>query len=42
MGRYSAEPDNATKAAKAKGSNLRCHFKVTNLRKICETAAEND
>merc|ERR1712060_411546 len=29
MGRYSAEPDNATKAAKAKGSNLRCHFKNT-------------
>merc|ERR1712021_216149 len=23
------EPDNATKAAKAKGSNLRCHFKNT-------------
>ena len=29
MGKYSAEPDNATKAAKAKGSNLRCHFKNT-------------
>lgn len=28
MGRYAAEPDNATKAAKAKGSNLRVHFKV--------------
>ena len=30
MGRYAAEPDNATKAAKAKGSNLRVHFKVRN------------
>ena len=30
MGRYAAEPDNATKAAKAKGSNLRVHFKVKN------------
>jgi ribosomal protein L22 len=29
MGRYAAEPDNATKAAKARGSNLRCHFKNT-------------
>merc|ERR1711884_774583 len=29
MGRYAAEPDNATKAAKAKGSNLRVHFKNT-------------
>merc|ERR1712088_611403 len=28
-GRYAAEPDNATKAAKAKGSNLRVHFKNT-------------
>ena len=28
MGRYASEPDNATKAAKAKGSNLRVHFKV--------------
>ena len=28
MGRYAAEPDNATKAAKARGSNLRVHFKV--------------
>ena len=28
MGRYAAEPDNATKAAKACGSNLRVHFKV--------------
>merc|ERR1712024_300414 len=33
MGRYAAEPDNATKAAKARGSNLRVHFKNT-----CETA----
>merc|ERR1739840_81241 len=29
MGRYAAEPDNATWAAKAKGSNLRVHFKNT-------------
>merc|ERR1711926_70974 len=29
MVRYAAEPDNATKAAKAKGSNLRVHFKNT-------------
>merc|ERR1712179_593109 len=29
MGRYAIEPDNATKAAKAKGSNLRVHFKNT-------------
>merc|ERR1739838_626878 len=29
MGRYAAEPDNATKAAKARGSNLRVHFKNT-------------
>ena len=29
MGRYAAEPDNAAKAAKARGSNLRCHFKNT-------------
>merc|ERR1712083_839963 len=29
MGRYSAEPDNATKSAKARGSNLRVHFKNT-------------
>ncbi len=28
MGRYAAEPDNATKSAKAKGSNLRVSFKV--------------
>ena len=28
MGRYATEPDNATKAAKARGSNLRVHFKV--------------
>ena len=28
MGRYATEPDNATKSAKAKGSNLRVHFKV--------------
>jgi len=28
MGRYAKEPDNATKSAKAKGSNLRVHFKV--------------
>lgn len=29
MGRYAIEPDNATKSAKAKGSNLRVHFKVS-------------
>jgi large subunit ribosomal protein L17e len=29
MGRYAMEPDNATKSAKAKGSNLRVHFKNT-------------
>merc|ERR1712140_92073 len=29
MGRYAIEPDNATKAAKARGSNLRVHFKNT-------------
>merc|ERR1711997_1256797 len=29
MGRYAAEPDNATKAAKARGSKLRVHFKNT-------------
>merc|ERR1712150_242414 len=28
-GRYAAEPDNATKAAKARGSNLRVHIKNT-------------
>lgn len=28
MGRYSHEPDNATKSCKARGSNLRVHFKV--------------
>ena len=32
MGRYAAEPDNATKAAKAKGSNLRVHFKVSKVK----------
>ena len=29
MGRYSIEPDNATKSAKARGTNLRVHFKNT-------------
>jgi large subunit ribosomal protein L17e len=29
MGRYDIEPDNANKSAKAKGSNLRVHFKNT-------------
>uniref|UniRef100_A0A6M2DLS3 Large ribosomal subunit protein uL22 n=1 Tax=Xenopsylla cheopis TaxID=163159 RepID=A0A6M2DLS3_XENCH len=29
MGRYSREPDNATKSCKARGSNLRVHFKNT-------------
>ena len=28
MARYAIEPDNATKSAKARGSNLRVHFKV--------------
>ena len=28
MGRYSREPDNPTKSCKARGSNLRVHFKV--------------
>ena len=31
MGRYATEPDNATKSAKAKGSNLRVHFKVKSI-----------
>ena len=29
MDRYASEPDNATKVAKAKWSNLRVHFKVS-------------
>merc|ERR1711994_819329 len=29
MGRYAQEPDNASKTAKAEGSNLRVHFKNT-------------
>merc|ERR1711874_830293 len=29
MGRYAADPDNATKSAKARGTNLRVHFKNT-------------
>merc|ERR1712183_1108878 len=29
MGRYAQEPENATKTAKARGSNLRVHFKNT-------------
>merc|ERR1711994_692081 len=29
MGRYAIEPDNATKSAKARGTNLRVHFKNT-------------
>ncbi|KAL1429926.1 hypothetical protein MTO96_015426 [Rhipicephalus appendiculatus] len=29
MGRYSVDPDNATKSCKARGSNLRVHFKNT-------------
>ena len=28
MGRYAQEPDNPSKTAKARGSNLRVHFKV--------------
>ncbi|MPD00509.1 60S ribosomal protein L17 [Portunus trituberculatus] len=28
MVRYSAQPENTTKSCKAKGSNLRCSFKV--------------
>lgn len=30
MAKYSHEPDNATKSCKARGSNLRVHFKVLN------------
>lgn len=29
MGRYAREPDNAVKSCKARGSNLRVHFKVS-------------
>merc|ERR1711974_312746 len=29
MGRYAQEPDNPSKTAKARGSNLRVHFKNT-------------
>merc|ERR1712061_171821 len=29
MGRYAQEPENASKTAKARGSNLRVHFKNT-------------
>ncbi|XP_023348546.1 60S ribosomal protein L17 [Eurytemora carolleeae] len=29
MGRYATEPDNATKSCKARGTNLRVHFKNT-------------
>lgn len=29
MGRYSREPDNASKSCKARGPNLRVHFKVS-------------
>ncbi|KAF4523468.1 hypothetical protein B566_EDAN014990 [Ephemera danica] len=29
MGRYAREPDNATKSCKARGTNLRVHFKNT-------------
>jgi large subunit ribosomal protein L17e len=29
MGRYSTEPENPTKSCKARGSNLRVHFKNT-------------
>lgn len=28
MGKYAREPDNASKSCKARGSNLRVHFKV--------------
>lgn len=31
MGRYSHEPVNATKSCKARGSNLRVHFKVNEI-----------
>lgn len=31
MGRYAREPDNAAKSCKARGSNLRVHFKVRYL-----------
>lgn len=29
MGRYAREPDNCSKSCKARGSNLRVHFKVS-------------
>lgn len=31
MGRYSREPENATKSCKARGPNLRVHFKVSDF-----------
>lgn len=31
MGRYAREPDIAAKSCKARGSNLRVHFKVNNF-----------
>lgn len=34
MGRYAREPDNAAKSCKARGSNLRVHFKVSKNYKI--------
>lgn len=35
MGRYSKEPDNPAKSCKARGSNLRVHFKVKVKTVIC-------
>lgn len=39
MGRYAMEPDNATKSAKARGSNLRVHFKVSHRETLSKTAS---
>ena len=41
MGRYAIEPDNATKAAKARGSNLRVHFKVSHCYNIFYLSTNN-
>lgn len=35
MGRYAKDPDNATKSCKSRGSNLRVHFKVSFIKKLC-------
>lgn len=36
MGRYAREPDNAAKSCKARGSNLRVHFKVSFQLDLCQ------